>query len=97
MCLSCVFEANAVFVALQSLKSLLSAQRERLQALVTTNCTIMQMEGPFGESRVLEKNPATHSIKGSFVESHSHERLCLDCVLCCLPEALGRMDKFPEF
>lgn len=73
-----VCEANAVFVELQGLKTLVSEQRERLQGLVTTYCTMSQMEGPLGENRLLEKDPSTHSIEGSFVVSHSHARSCLD-------------------
>jgi hypothetical protein len=73
-----VYEANAVFVELQGLKTLVSEQRKRVQALVTKYCTMSQMEGPLGDNRLREKDPSTHSIEGNFVLSHSHARSCLD-------------------
>lgn len=52
-----------------------------------------QMEGPLGESRLQEKDLASHSNQGSFVVSHSHAQFCLKSIDLWVFDALERMNE----
>lgn len=88
-----VLKAKNVFTELQGLRTLVSRQRECLQALVIIYCAMSLMEGPVGDNRLQEKDPSTHSLRCSFVMSNFHARPCLECLGRWMLQALERMDE----
>ncbi|KAH6567445.1 hypothetical protein BASA50_003292 [Batrachochytrium salamandrivorans] len=71
-------EANAVFVSLQGLSTLVSQQRARLVGLVETYCRMSGMVGPLETSQLEMIDSSTTARCGKFALSYENARSCLD-------------------
>ncbi|KAH6577118.1 hypothetical protein BASA50_010582 [Batrachochytrium salamandrivorans] len=71
-------EANAVFISLQGLSTLVSQQRARLVGLVETYCRMSGMVGPLETLQLEMIDSSTTARCGKFALSYENARSCLD-------------------
>lgn len=63
-------EANAVFISLQGLSTLVKQQKDRFEGLVSKLCSNSGMLGPLGHSELKALDDTKHEKLGRFAISH---------------------------